>query len=56
MCIGEVCIGKRMRKLTCIGEVMYWLKYKTLHEEERKERQNCGRTSSLIYINPPLLI
>jgi hypothetical protein len=30
--------------------------YKTLRKEERKERQNGGRTSPLIYINPPLLI
>jgi hypothetical protein len=30
--------------------------YKTLHEKERKERQNSGRTSPLIYIDPPLLL
>jgi hypothetical protein len=41
MCIGEVCIGKI---------------YRMLHKEERKERQNGGRISPLIYINPPLLI
>jgi hypothetical protein len=44
-----------LRGRKCGGEdLVLGIKYKILHEEERKERQNSGRTSPLIYIDPPL--
>jgi hypothetical protein len=46
--------GERQEEAETGSRVVLERQYKTLHEEERKERQDSGRTSPLIYINPPL--
>jgi hypothetical protein len=52
----EDCTTQLVGDRYVLGSFVLEKEYKMLRKEERKERQNSGRTGPLIYINPPLLI